>query len=159
MSASWQQYIPHNLHQIFWVMLACLMIYKLSALVDFLTDCLSEQKQDCTKGKGSSKRLILFLFAAGFIYAWINSVHSGTKLDPYVSTLIIIFLLLGLAILKPDQATALLNQLKGLMPNLTSANDDQNKSKSIISSASVTQITQEQNQGEDPARSVATDGQ
>lgn len=110
----WQQYIP-SLHQFFWFIIAIIAIVNITKLIDFLTEALSEMKPDGTKGKGSSKRLILFMFAAGFVYGWLRSIHANTKLDPYVSTLIVVFLLLGLAILKPDQANTLLDKLKSLV--------------------------------------------
>jgi hypothetical protein len=138
----WQQYIP-NMHQAFWIIIAIVAIININKLVAFLTEALSEQKADGTRGKGSSKRLILFLFAGGFIYGWIYSIHSNVKLDPYVSTLIVIFLLLGLAIIRPEQADTLIDKLKSLV-SLKSENQEakteKDKDKVQINTTTQTEI-------------------
>lgn len=121
-----QEYIPH-LHKIFWVVMGIVAIAKLSKLLEFLKECLSEPTPGCERGKGSSKRLILFMFASAFVYGWIHSIHANTKLDPYVTSFIIVFLLLGLAIIKPDQAGNLLDKLKSL--TTFKADDDKKEEK------------------------------
>jgi uncharacterized membrane protein YbjE (DUF340 family) len=137
---NWHQYIPSITH-IFWVIIAIVAIVKLSKLLDFLTEALSEQLPDGTKGKGSSKRLILFLMACGFIYGWLHSIHANTHLDPYVATLIIIFELLGLTILKPDQANALLDKLKALT-NFTQQPEKKQEDKQSDPAVKVTTTTE-----------------
>ena len=137
---NWQQHIP-NVHQIFWIIIVIIAIVNISKLITFLTECLSEQNVDGTKGKGSSKRLILFLFATGFIYAWIYSIHENAHLDPYVSTLIVVFLLLGLAIIKPDQANTLIDKLKGLT-TFKSEEPEPNKKNISVTTNSTTEVKQ-----------------
>lgn len=150
----WQQYIP-NIHQAFWIIIAIVAILNINKLVNFLTEALSEQKADGSRGKGSSKRLILFLFAGGFMYGWLYSLHANSKLDPYVSTLIVLFLLLGLAIIRPEQADTLIDKMKGLL----SFKED-NKDKLQVNTTTQTEVTIPQPiRAPNQERSVATEAQ
>ncbi len=124
---------PH-LHTILFAITGLLVLYKLNTVIDFIKECLSEPDSPLgVKGKGSSKRLILFLFATGFIYGWIFSLHSHQLLDHYVCTAIIIFLSLGLAILKPEQLNILLDKVGSLKNILKEEKSDKTEQTTIKS--------------------------
>jgi hypothetical protein len=113
------RYMPHA-HQWFFILVVAIFLYELRTILPFMLEVLSElpTKEDIaknrTRGKGSIKRFVLFLIGSGLLYGWIFSLHGKMHLDPYVTTLFVVFELLGLRIMMPEQANTLLDKLKSL---------------------------------------------
>lgn len=114
-----KDFVPH-LHVLFLLYLGFLITWKLNVFLRFIKEVLSEQNTDGSVGKGSSKRVILVLICFTFVYGVLYALHIDKEFDHYIATIIIVFLLLGLAIVKPDQANNLLDKLKSLTTFSTS---------------------------------------
>ena len=81
-----------------------------------LKEVLSEFTPDGKVGKAYSKRVVIMMFTSYFIYSGIYCLHSNSQPDDYVITLDVVFLLLSLRVLLPEQADSLLDKLKDLDP-------------------------------------------
>ncbi len=105
------KYIPH-IHVLFLISIAILVVWKLNTFLRFSKEVLSEQNLDGSIGKGSSKRVIIMFFATTWVYQIVYSLHTGVMLDKYVITLNVVFLMIALKILAPEQVNTLLDKLK-----------------------------------------------
>lgn len=110
---NWKEYIPHT-HTWVWIILIAILFWKLNSFVSGLKEMLSEKTLTGGVGKISSKRVIIFFFTFATIYVWIYSMHAGKEIDHPVFYMVMLFIAFGLAVISPEQAQKLMDNLKGL---------------------------------------------